>query len=67
MARGLELGDLYGPFQPKPFWDSVFLSVGKGQRRWLSWNGAEEVFAGSVRSGLCYGELAERITEETMD
>jgi len=24
-SRGLELGDLKGPFQPKPFYDSVIL------------------------------------------
>jgi len=26
MAEGLELDDLQGPFQPKPFYDSVILS-----------------------------------------
>jgi len=31
MAGGLELGDLYCPFQPKPFHDSMIL-VGPGIR-----------------------------------
>ena len=30
IAEGLELDDLYGPFQPKPFYDSIiFYEVGK--------------------------------------
>lgn len=32
MAWRLELDDLYGPFQPKPFYDSIL--------HWLSWAGS---------------------------
>jgi len=30
MAGGLELGDLYGPFQPLPFYDSMIVSLHPG-------------------------------------